>query len=375
MSANADTRDLPATLRVSADRTVHRGEWDSSIAALDGCLFHASGWSDYRAVDRGAKPLFVRWRDTETGSLVAAAVATLQTSGPRAAAHFTSSLLIDSPPATRHPGLDFVRPLLTWAQHSSAAPVKVHLGSFDATCPWRPEALPHANHRYEFLVADESRDDLLRAMRKGTRSAIKRGARLGVQVRTASTPSDLWAFLSLYEETAERLARTKGIRPNISSRRRRFAGLNSLVEANLARLYLALRGDEPIAGCLFGTWNGTAYYLQNGAADVARTTSAVHVTLHRALSDFVAADFRRINLGGVAAAALSDDSPDHGLYQFKRGFGAIPEAREGASVVLRPRTAQVLSSAHDAANSLLNASRRVRSSGRRLASYRVGAVT
>jgi lipid II:glycine glycyltransferase (peptidoglycan interpeptide bridge formation enzyme) len=44
--------------------------------------------------------------------------------------------------------------------------------------------------------------------------------------------------------------------------------------------------------------------------------------------------FPELNLGGVPEAAAAEGHPEHGLYDFKKGFGAAPCLRTGLTVDL-----------------------------------------
>jgi lipid II:glycine glycyltransferase (peptidoglycan interpeptide bridge formation enzyme) len=179
-------------------------------------------------------------------------------------------------------------------------------------------------------------------MRRSTRSSIKRAERLGVAVQRAHEWPDLLAFAHLYDQTASRLAQTKGLQPSGEPPDARAAALQVLVRHGSGRLYLAHLEGQPVAGCLFGIWDGSAYYLQNGSSDSARACGAVHAVLHRAITEFMSEGFVRVNLGGVPADARDEASIDHGLYSFKRSFGTVPVACVSGSIVLRPTRARAV---------------------------------
>jgi hypothetical protein len=334
-------RSVPLALQVTEE--VPPAEWDEEIRALGGSLYHTSAWSEFRAVD-SAQSLFFRWSDTASGELVALAAGVRRPPRSSRRGRLASYALIESPPATRRAGLNFVDPLRRWATTGAGRPplIEVQLGSFDARGEWAPGGPPGRLPRVEFLVGTLDPDTAIMTMRKNIRSQIRRAERLGVEVREGTAWDDLLVFARLYRQTAMRLLATKGVAPNREQPETRAAALQILARRGAARLYVAWFEGRPVAGCLFGVWDGAAYYLQNGADDRARTCGAVHHLLHHAIADFASQGYARVNLGGVPAEARDEASIDHGLYHFKAGFGTEPIACLGGSLVLRPGRARAL---------------------------------
>jgi lipid II:glycine glycyltransferase (peptidoglycan interpeptide bridge formation enzyme) len=60
------------------------------------------------------------------------------------------------------------------------------------------------------------------------------------------------------------------------------------------------------------------------------------LVLFEAMRDLLATGTPRINLGGTPAEASDPESPDHGLYSFKRRFGAHVVERTSLSLAMRP---------------------------------------
>jgi hypothetical protein len=320
---------------------VEATHWDDEVRSLGGCLFHSHAWSEFRSLD-SSQSLFFRWTDAHSGELVGLAVGTQRPPPTSRLGRVASQVLIESPPATVRQAADFVTSLDRWARAPGRSVIECQLGSFDARSQWGPRNPPGLIRRCEFLFPPRDPLEVLRAMRKGTRSSIKRGERLGVEVRIGQSSQDLLDFARLYETTARRLTQTKGVRPMGQPPEARAAALAILVERNAGRLYLASLDGDPVAACFFGVWNGSAYYLQNGADDRARDSGAVHLVLYRAIGDFMVQGFSRVNLGGVPAESITESSIDHGLYKFKLGLGTEPFACFSGSLVIRPHRARAV---------------------------------
>jgi Acetyltransferase (GNAT) domain len=333
-----------AVLNLHVADVVQAEQWDNEIRALGGCLFHSHAWSEFRSVD-STQPLFFRWTEEENDELVGLAMGIQRPPPTSRLGRVASQVLIDSPPATARQVADFLTPLGLWAMRQRRSVGELQLGSFDARGPWAATDPPRPAHRYEFLFPSCDPVDVLQGMRKGTRSSVKRAQRLGVEVRVGGSSEDLLSFAQLCERTAQRLSKTKGLPPMGQPPRSRAAALAILVRRGAGRLYMAFLDGDPIAGCFFGIWDSSAYYMQSGANDRARDSGAVHLVLHRAISDFMVEDFSRVNLGGVSAEAQNESSVDHGIYNFKLGLGTEALACTGGSLVIRPHRARAIAMA------------------------------
>jgi hypothetical protein len=315
-------------------------DWDQDLRSLGGAVFHTSAWSEYRS-HQGAHPLFLRWVDHLSGDVVAMALGTQHPPPTTRMGRLASYVLIESPPAARD-ALDLVAPLRRWGLRHGGSVAEIQLGSLDCRTDWAPADGALAVRQHEFLFAPCDPGDVLAAMSRGTRSHVRRAQRLGVRTRAASSARDLLEFARLGAATKQRLTHTKGLAPSVASPEGRARALELLVRRDAGRLYLACVDEVPVAGGFFAIWEGTAYYLENGADPAAHRCDAVHLMLHDAITDFMAAGFTRVNLGGVPAEGEDPRSTDHGLYNFKLRLGAKPVRCAGGSLVLRPARARAL---------------------------------
>jgi hypothetical protein len=341
---------------VEVDCAVSPAGWDDEIRAFGGSLFHTHAWSEYRARN-SAQALFFRWRDENTGDVIALALGAQHPMRTGRFPRLVSYVLIESPPATSRLASDLLTPLRRWAMTASRSVTEVQLGCLDPRSRWAPADPPRPLRHYEFLFPPRIPTDVLGAMSRGTRSHIRRAARLGLDVRRSDSWQDLVAFAHLGEQTKKRLMATKGLPPSGESPEMRAAALQTLVSRGAGRLYVASLGGRPLAGCFFGIWDGSAYYLQNGADLQAQRYDAVHFALHGAITDFMADGFTRVNLGAVPADGRDEASINHGLYNFKLRLGTQPIPCVGGSLAIRPARARALSVARDQRH-LLRAIRR-----------------
>jgi hypothetical protein len=334
-------------LRLLVSDAVNPSDWDAQVVALGGTLFHSSAWARYRCGDGTGRPLFFRWYG-DSPSEPAAVGLGIERPGPATlVGRLASRVDFDSPPASPEDGRDYVTSIAHWARGSRSV-VEITLGSFDARTTWSPGGPPRPVRRIEFLVDPGPREELLRRIRSGSRGSIRQAQKHGVRVEVAEAPSQLRGFASLYQTMLRRLERTKGI-PMPAVKPAVFAKtLSILVEERRARLYLASLDDELLAGCFFGTFNRAAFYLFNGSTDRALKTGATPLILLTALEELSADGVERINLGGVPFEAQAPESSDHGLYEFKLGFGTRPVVRLSGSLATRRARALAVKAARKA---------------------------
>jgi lipid II:glycine glycyltransferase (peptidoglycan interpeptide bridge formation enzyme) len=224
-------------------------------------------------------------------------------------------------------------PLRDWVR-SIRAIAAVDFGSFGMDGGWGP--LEETVERVEFLVTPGSREELLKQMRKGTRSSIKKAQRAGVTVELAEDQHAVQDFVKLYGSTLRRLEEKKQI-PAPGLDESKFAkNLSGLVGESRGRLYLARHDRQTIAGCFFGVFGRSPYYLYNGSTAEALALGANPLTLLNAMEDLFSLGSEQVNLGGAPADAADPSSPDHGLFRFKLGMGSTPYTRRGGRWTPRP---------------------------------------
>lgn len=291
--------------------------WDAGVARLGGNVFNTHAWAQYKSRAGRREPVFCEWRSAD-GAVVGRGVA-LRTPGTGSwLGRIYSRLDFDTAPCMQE-GVDCVPALEAWVMKDRSLS-EVRLGSFDATVESAKNEVD-AVHRLEFVLSLEPSSDPVERMRKSTRYEVRRAARAGLDVRASSESADVAAFVKLYWETLVRLQRDKGVPLPRESPDELALAITQLIGAGRGRLFLCDHQGGSLGGCLFGTFNGSAYYLLNGSTDSGRALAATHMTLASALRQLSRTGFSRVNLGGVSANASATSAPDHGLYQFKRGFG------------------------------------------------------
>ncbi|HAA89180.1 MAG: Aminoacyltransferase FemX [Thermoanaerobacterales bacterium 50_218] len=160
-----------------------------------------------------------------------------------------------------------------------------------------------------------SEEQLLAAMHSKTRYNIRLAMRRGVRVRLAETKDDLKIFYKLLQETAKRdrfLIRSYEY----------FEGIWDLfVVSGKARVFLAEYQGEIIAGTLAFHCGDRAWYLYGASGNKHRNVMPNHLLQWEMIRWARSLGCKIYDFRGVPG----DDNPEnplHGLYRFKKGFGA-----------------------------------------------------
>jgi Acetyltransferase (GNAT) domain len=344
------TRVLSGTgsVRVTTSGSPDRIAWDTALAARGGSVFHSTAWAEYRTLRDEATPVFVQWWSERAADEPIALALGFQRPDPRTLrGRLTGRLEFDSPPASLENYPDLVSPLTRWARRRPGL-VELRCGSFDARTAWTPGALPRQTWRYEFVVPAADGAKLLTGMRKGARSSIHKALRIGVEVTACDDHDGLLCFSRLHAATVSRLREMKGVDQPVPDVERMAEELAVLIARNAGRVYLASFAGEPIAGCFFGLFSRSAYYLLSGAVARANGLGATGLALFVALDELAREGYTRLNLGGTAGDADDGQSPEHGLYSFKKGLGGQPVRVAAGRLTLRPLRGKLLSGARRA---------------------------
>jgi Acetyltransferase (GNAT) domain len=314
--------------------------WDRWAEDLSAGPFHCAAWARYRTAKANKRPLFFAWYEPGSRDPVAVALA-IETAvpGPLTA----RSIHFDAPPAARLGAPRLVPDVARWMKtHRGVA--DAWLGSFDAVQAWTDPAARPA--RIEFPVDPAPEEQMLARMRRLARRSVRRAQNQGIEIDDDADRLD--EFVDLYATTRDRLHQVKGL-PARPIDRDGFAELlAALRAAGAARLVLATAAGVPVSGTVFAVFARRAYALHTGANELGRQSGAMAAVLYRAMCDFSACGFERMNLGGVPAGAELPSHRDHGLYAFKLGMGAVAQPCSDTRIVVRPIRRRFIESARRA---------------------------
>ncbi len=300
-------------------------EWDETVRSLGGSIFHSVGWADYvLAGQPHAVPLFFSLV-SDDGEEIGAAVGFHERSRRRLLASLTGRLRMDALPVVKDGDArtfgEFLRLLEDYAV--GARDSELLLGSFAS--PDGADSLRRAGYsvteRLEFQIAlGPSEEELWENLDYKRRKNLKKAARLGVIVEDLPVDEGVAALRRLQGASAERIVQRGG--PDIT--RRGGEGqdpVGKLAASGLGRLVGARVGGEIVSASLFTCFNGLVYHTLSGHGPEALKTQAPTLLLWETVKRYRREGAARFNLGGCSVEALREDSPEHGVYAYKKAFG------------------------------------------------------
>ena len=294
--------------------------WLEFIASrADALAFHHPAWG--RLVQRayGFRPLALAAID-ETGR-VAAGTPVLEISHLLRPRKWVSLPFADySPPLAPADTEGFAEALDRTRRIAGVASIEIRSTVEGANVHRRSRGVRHV------LQLQPDCDELFRAFRPATRRNVRQAERSGIEVRRCDEPRGLVDdFYRMHTSNRRRLGTP--VQP-----RRFFRDLwEEVIEPGLGFVLLATRGETPVAGAVFLSWNGTIVY-KYGASDPrawsARPNNLVMWDAIRwgAENGYHTFDFGRSEIG------------QEGLRSFKAGWGATELPLEYSVIAERAPT-------------------------------------
>jgi Acetyltransferase (GNAT) domain len=186
--------------------------------------------------------------------------------------------------------------------------------------------------RFEYLLDLTAAESVLSSrLASAKKRNLKKAQRLGVQVREGSSLADLELLEQCQTESMER----RGLEAGVSEFRRALLH-ESFLSTGLGRLFLAEREGRILSAMLIYVYRGRAFYSVGGSTPEGfECSSPVHLMWEIALR-LRAAGCQSFNLGGTPAEAELESSDQHGLFRFKRDFGAEIQRCVSGKKFLRP---------------------------------------
>jgi hypothetical protein len=172
-------------------------------------------------------------------------------------------------------------------------------------------------------------DDVLAGMHKAHRKNTRRAEKVGLTVRAETSLPALEQLRQVQLASAERSAtRGQGFGVRDSAY---YRGLHERVYATgIGEVLLAFKGDACVAAIAYLHAGTKAITVRSGCTPEGYAAYAMYL-LHAALMKRAKeGGIQELNLGGVLADAEREGHPQHGLYEFKQGFGGRRSLRTSA---------------------------------------------
>jgi hypothetical protein len=330
---------------LSIESHVNERAWDDQIAAAGGSVFHTSAWAAYGAAERpGSRPLFVRLASRDGALRAAAVVFELRSSrwwlGPFSGEQWTDSYPVAAS-GDEGAAAELIRALA--AQDRGA--VELTIGSFGSTrggVDLRSLGFETWD-RLEFEIQlDPPEEAIFGAMDKIRRQKIRKAEKRAIVVADLTLPQGLLDLRRLQAESAARITGRGG--PQIGRAADADADpVRILVERGAGRIVGALLDGECVSAGFFTRFGDLVYYTLSGHDARGLESQAPTLLLWETMKRYRGEGARRFNLGGCSASAQRPDSPEHGVYNYKKDFGSVVSTCVSGRQILRPVVHRLLS--------------------------------
>jgi hypothetical protein len=176
-------------------------------------------------------------------------------------------------------------------------------------------------------------DELLAGMHKAHRKNIRRAEKLGLTVRVETTPEALEQLRQVQLVSAGRSTdRGHGFAVRDANYYRRVH--ERVYGAGLGEVLLAFQGNDCVGALAYLHLGTKGITVRSGCTRAGYETYAMYLLEHSLLARAKELGLRELNLGGVPADAEGENHPQHGLFEFKRGFGGRSWLRTAAAMDL-----------------------------------------
>lgn len=327
-------------MRLECDEGVSDSVWDDLVRSCGGSVFHSCAWSVYIHRARAhTTPVRFRLID-ENGKVVGAALGFRTRSANPLLKQLTGHLWFDSLPAVSpipHALSAFVEQIESHA--IKAGETELSFGSYGCRADGgvlrtRQYSL---SERIEFeLDLGLSVEDLWMSLKHKRRKNVNKSRRAGVVIEEMAAQEGLAELARLMDVTWQRLEQ-RGVKRAAGGRKAdSTCPEQSLLDSGVARLVGARLGSDWLSASLFTQFAGQVYHVLSGHSAQAMATQAPTLLLWESICSFKAEGARRFNFGGCPAVASNPDSPEHGVFDYKRAFGGERVECSSGRIVLRP---------------------------------------
>jgi Acetyltransferase (GNAT) domain len=315
-------------------------QWDATVEALDGTVFHSSHWAELQRQVQGVRPAFILGKDP-AGQPVGAALGLYRQSSRPVLSRILRSLELPSYPVTLRADPALLETLLDecerFARRLGCA--RISIGSnFSGAIQLALASRGYAtSDRVEFEVdLGAETDTLWQAIKKDQRDRIRKLTQAGVEFEWTARADAIDALSAVRESALERrLEREQGF--DLPADPEYYRRLHrTLLAPGAARLLMAKQGGGVIAAILYATFANKAYSVFSGSTEAGYKLSAQTGLYWYAVNTFKTEGYRVLNRGGVPAAAADESHPLHGIYRFKHRLGTTPVLCRSGGKVLSP---------------------------------------
>ncbi len=181
------------------------------------------------------------------------------------------------------------------------------------------------NRRLEFAVPlGETLEATLAGMSSTHRRNVRKGMDQGFAFRENSTHDGAMTLRRLQDTTYARRWEMGQTHAQPIPDDEYARTMDAWLRAGGIRFWFLEHDGRPLSALGILVYGRRAYYLVGGTAADGYTLRAPFGAFGHVMRELCAAGVTELHLGGVPSGAEDEQHPDHGLFRFKRGFGAEP---------------------------------------------------
>jgi len=282
--------------------------WDARVTAIGGSFFHSRAWAQVLAGTYGHQPFYCV---QQAGDTVVGVLPLMELNSPFLGRRGISLPFTDSCGALFQGPVAGPEDLCNFARSQALERGWRYLEFRGPVHGWR-NPVPSIQFLEHVLPLADGADRLMAGLNPAVRRAIRKSSRAGLTVSFGTSDQAMSDYYRLHALTRKR----HGLPPqperffqNIA--RYVFAAGNGFVAS-------AILGGRTVAAAVFFFFGTEAVY-KFGASDLAFQSSRPNnLVMWEAIKWFASHGFERLHLGRTSMN-------NHGLAQFKRGFGAIED--------------------------------------------------
>lgn len=312
-------------MRLQISESVKANDWDLKICSVGGTIFHSSVWADYTVAGAShVVPQFITLLSNH-GEFLGAALGFQECSPHKLIAHFTKRLWFDAMPVLRDVDEKTLHELLQLlvSRARCSGYVELSIGSFASrNASIELERLGFKlTKRLEFeLRLDRSEDDLWSGLAYKRRKNIKKARKMGVTLHDLPAEKGIPELRQLQAESGKRILKRGGA-DLIYKGQHSQDPVHVIVESGFGRIVGAKVDGTFVSASLFTRFNDSVYHTLSGHSQRALKTQAPTLLLWESIKRYRNEGAKKFNLGGCKTDALNEDSPEHGVYVYKKAFG------------------------------------------------------
>jgi hypothetical protein len=323
-------------LNLDVRTSVDAASWEGILRRLGSNVFHSSEWAAYTSFARpNAIPHYFSLNDS--GGSVCAALGFVS----RSRFNILRSLWFDALPAVAgsSDGLlsEFFVMVERWARDNGIHVFSIGSYGYEQGIESLIRQEYALEKRFEFSITltDRSIENIWSRMDRRRRNNVKAAEEKEVTAGECSSEEGVKTLRCLQAESSERIVQRGGekIARSYPSGKDPFL---ILINRGVARLFIASLGDRPLSARLCSSYNGLVYCISGGHTHDGLKYNSGTLLHWELIKRFKEEGAREYNLGGSKYEARDEKSPEHGVYVYKKYFGA--ECRECANgmKILRP---------------------------------------